>query len=61
MLTALSLVRKYTDIKELTAEIIREFVEKLCVVQSALMAGGTCIKIVWNCIGEFEPPAHILL
>lgn len=35
----LALVRKYTDIKELTAEIIREFVEKVYVYKSgAFMA-----------------------
>ena len=54
----LSLVRKYTDIKELTAEIIREFVEKIYVYKAELIDGRRVqrIKIVWNCIGEFEPP-----
>jgi len=55
----LSLVRKYTDIKELTAEIIREFVEKIYVYKAERIDGKRVqrIKIVWTCIGEFEPPA----
>ena len=54
----LSLVRKYTDIKELTAEIIREFVEKIYVYKAECIDGRRVqrIKIVWNCIGEFDPP-----
>ncbi|XOQ44611.1 MAG: Recombinase [Clostridium sp.] len=54
----LTLVRKYTDIKELTAEIIREFVEKIYVYKAERIDGRRvqCIKIVWNCIGEFDPP-----
>ena len=35
----LSLVRKYTDIQELTGEIIREFVEKIIVVKAEKMDG----------------------
>lgn len=35
----LVLVRKYTDVKELTAEIIREFVEKIYVHQSERIDG----------------------
>lgn len=55
----LSLVRKYTDVKELTAEIIREFVEKIYVHQMERINGQKVqrIRIVWNCIGEFTPPA----
>ena len=54
----LSLVRKYTDIKELTAEIIREFIEKIYVYKAERIDGRRVqrIKIVYNCIGEFEPP-----
>lgn len=54
----LSLVRKYTDINELTAEVIREFVEKIFVYKPERIDGRRVqrIKIVWNCIGEFEPP-----
>jgi site-specific DNA recombinase len=54
----LKLVRKYTDIQELTAEIIREFVEKIYVYKAEHIDGKRVqrIKIVWNCIGEFIPP-----
>ncbi len=54
----LTLVRKYTDIKELTAEIIREFVEKIHVYKAERIDGRRVqrIKIVYNCIGEFDPP-----
>lgn len=53
----LALVRKYTDIKELTAEIIREFIEKIYVYKVERIDGRRVqrIKIVYNCIGEFEP------
>ena len=53
----LALVRKYTDIKELTAEIIREFVEKIFVYKAERIDGRRVqrIKIVYNCIGEFDP------
>jgi tryptophanyl-tRNA synthetase len=35
----LALVRKYTDIKELTAEIIREFIEKIYVYKAERIDG----------------------
>lgn len=54
----LSLVQKYTDVKELNAEIIREFVEKIYVHQAERINGNKIqrIRIIWNCIGEFTPP-----
>lgn len=54
----LSLVRKYTDVQELTAEIIREFVERVYVHKAEYVDGRRVqrIRIVWNCIGEFNPP-----
>lgn len=54
----LKLVRRYTDIQKLTAEIIREFVEKIYVYKAEHIDGKRVqrIKIVWNCIGEFIPP-----
>lgn len=54
----LTLVRKYTDIQELTAEMIREFVERIYVYKTERVDGRRVqrIKIVWNCIGEFTPP-----
>ena len=55
----LALVQKYTDIQELTAEMIREFVEKILVYKAERIDGRRVqrIKIVWNCIGEFTPPS----
>jgi len=57
----LSLVRKYTDIKELTAEILREFVERVYVHQAEHIDGKKIqkIRIIYNCIGEFNPPIKI--
>jgi site-specific DNA recombinase len=54
----LTLVQKYTDIQELTAEMIREFVERIYVYKAERVDGRRVqrIKIVWNCIGEFTPP-----
>ena len=54
----LNLVKTYTDIHVLTAEIIREFVEKIYVHQTERIDGKRIqrIRIVWNCIGEFSPP-----
>ena len=54
----LDLVRKYTDIRELNAELIREFVEKIMVYKAEHIDGRRVqrIRIVWNCIGEFMPP-----
>ena len=54
----LTLVRKYTDVQELTAEILREFVEKVYVYQAERIDGQKVqrVRIVWNCIGEFTPP-----
>lgn len=54
----LTLVRKYTEIPELTAEIIREFVEKVYVYKAEKVDGHWVqrIRIVYNCIGEFSLP-----
>ena len=54
----LALVRKYTEIPELTAEIIREFVEKVYVYKAEKVDGHRVqrIKIIYNCIGEFTLP-----
>ena len=52
------LVKKYTDVQELNAEIIREFVEKIYIYKAERIGGKKVqkIKIVWNCIGDFMPP-----
>ncbi len=54
----LTVVRRYTDVQELTSEIIREFVERVEVYKAEKIGGRRIqrIKIVWNCIGEFVPP-----
>ena len=55
----LSLVRKYTDIQELDAEIIREFVEKIIVFKAEKIDGHRVqrIQIIYNCIGAVELPS----
>ncbi|MBQ2953423.1 MAG: DUF4368 domain-containing protein [Clostridia bacterium] len=52
----LTLVRKYTDIQELTAEVLREFVEKVHVHQTQRIDGQKVqrLQVVYNCIGEFQ-------
>ena len=54
----LALVRKYTDVKELSAEIIREFVEKIYVHKAEKIDGQKTqrVQIIWNCIGDFTAP-----
>ena len=46
-------VRKHTDIRELNAEIIREFVDHIEVFQAERVCGKKVqkLRIVWNCIG----------
>jgi len=53
------LVRKYTDIRDLDAEIIREFVERIIVYKAEKVDGHRVqrIQIVYNCIGVVELPA----
>ena len=52
--TFLSMVRRYTDIKELDAELIRVFVEKILVYKAEKVDGYRVqrIKIIYNGIGE---------
>lgn len=54
----LKLVRKYTDIQKLDAEIIREFVEKIIVFQPEKVDGHRQqkIQIIYNCIGAVDIP-----
>ena len=56
----LKIVRQYTDIRELTPEIIRAFIEKVYVHQTEKVNGvkQRRIRIVFNYIGDFTPPAH---
>jgi len=55
----LNLVKKYTDIRELGAEIIREFVEKIIVFKAEKENGHRVqrIQIIYNCIGAVEIPS----
>ncbi len=57
----LDVVRKYTEVTELTATVIREFVEKIYVYKTERIDGIKVqqIKIIWNCIGEFNTPPNI--
>lgn len=52
------IVRKYTDVRELTPEIIREFVDRIEIFKPERISGHKVqrMRIVWNCIGEFMPP-----
>ena len=58
----LKLVRERKDVRELTAKIIREFVDKIYVHQAVDFNGHRIqqIDIAWNFIGIFEPPASDL-
>jgi hypothetical protein len=54
----LSVVRKYTDLRELTPELVREFVDHI-VVHHAEKVGKEKvqrIEIYYKCIGEFKAP-----
>lgn len=57
----LKVVRKYTDITELTAEIIRSFVERIDVYKPEKVPGTRTKKqticIHWNFIGTVYIPA----
>ena len=52
----INVVKRYTDDRELNAEIIREFVERIEVHQAERIDGKRVqrVRIVWNCIGEFD-------
>lgn len=56
----LSLVRKYTDIRELNAEMIQEFVDRIIVYKAESLNGRReqHIQIVYNCIGAVELPSR---
>lgn len=54
----ISQVRKHSDIKDLSAGLIRELVEKVYVSEKQVVDGQKVqkIRILWACIGEFTPP-----
>lgn len=54
----LKIVRKYTEITELSAEIIRDFIEKIIVYKAEKVNGVRTqrIQIIYNCIGAIDFP-----
>ena len=54
----LALVRKYTEIPELDAEIIREFIDRIIVFKTEKVNGRRMqrIRITYNCIGQINIP-----
>ena len=56
----LTLVRKYTEITELNAEIIREFIDKVIVYKAEKVNGQRIqqILIYYNCIGAIKIPSE---
>ena len=56
----LGIVKKHTDVQELSAEIIREFVDRIEISKPERFLGDKIqrIRIVWNCIGEFTIPTN---
>ena len=52
----IELVDKWTNIKTLTPELLRNFVEKIYVSDKQVIDGKKIqkIRIIWNCIGEFN-------
>ena len=54
----LALVKKYTEITELDAEIIREFIDKIIVFKAEKVDGHRTqrIQIFYNCIGAIDLP-----
>lgn len=54
----LGLVKKYTEITELDAEIIREFIDRIVVYKSETANGRRKqrIRIIYNCIGAVDTP-----
>ena len=51
--TFLKLIRKYTEISELTPEIVREFISRIIVHEKKKVDGKTqqTIEIIYNCVG----------
>ena len=52
----LKIVRKYTEITQLSAEIIRDFIEKIIVYKAEKEDGVRTkrIRIIYNCIGAID-------
>ena len=56
----LKLVHKYTEIPELNAQIVREFVEKILIYRTVTPEGKKVkqIEIIYNCIGSLSLPTN---
>ena len=54
----LALVKKYTEMPELDAELIREFIDRIIVFKTETVNGRRRqrIRISYNCIGEINIP-----
>lgn len=54
----MSLVNKYTDVPELTSEIVREFIYKVIVHEKQKVDGHRtqAVEIIYNCVGAIELP-----
>ena len=52
----IKIIHRYAEIDELTAELIREFVEKIMISKREKIDGVKAqrVHIVWNFIGEFD-------
>ena len=55
----ISTVKKYTDMKELDATILREFIDRIEVTQADSRSRTREITIVYNFIGAFDFPRAI--
>lgn len=54
------LVKRYTEIDELTPEIVREFIQKVIVHQAEKVNGKRrqAVEIIYNCVGVIPNPAQ---
>ncbi len=54
------LVKRYTEITELTPEVVREFIEKVIVHQAEKVNGKRrqAVEIIYNCVGAIPNPTQ---
>ncbi len=54
------LVKRYTEITELTPEVVREFIEKVIVHQAERVNGKKrqAVEIIYNCVGAIPNPTQ---
>ena len=54
------LVKRYTEITELTPEVVREFIEKVIVHQAEKVNGKRrqAVEIIYNCVGVIPNPTQ---